>query len=95
MYHKRSNLNTGKYKTLRFFVKSKECKGVLITVDIWFKETRNRTFLGLIDKLKIKFKKYDPRISKADELKKYAELRDKGIITEEEFQAKKKKLLDL
>ena len=31
----------------------------------------------------------------ADEIKKYAKLRDKGIITEEEFQAKKKKLLDL
>ena len=34
-------------------------------------------------------------ISDADELKKYAELRDKGIITEEEFQAKKKIILDL
>ena len=34
-------------------------------------------------------------ISDADELKKYAELRDQGIITEEEFQAKKKILLDL
>ena len=33
--------------------------------------------------------------SNADELKKYADLRDQGIITEEEFQAKKKKLLDL
>ena len=31
----------------------------------------------------------------ADELKKYAELRDKGIITDLEFEAKKKKLLDL
>ncbi len=29
------------------------------------------------------------------EIKKYAELRDKGIITENEFQDKKKKLLDL
>ena len=34
-------------------------------------------------------------VSEADELKKYAELKDQGIITEEEFQAKKKKLLDL
>ena len=34
-------------------------------------------------------------ISDADELKKYADLRDQGIITEEEFQAKKKILLDL
>ena len=45
------------------------------------------------------FKKFKPRIytttSNADELKKYAELRDQGIITEEEFQSKKSKLLDL
>ena len=34
-------------------------------------------------------------ISDADELKKYADLKDQGIITEEEFQAKKKILLDL
>ena len=31
----------------------------------------------------------------ADELKKYADLRDQGIINEEEFQAKKNKLLNL
>ncbi len=36
-----------------------------------------------------------PIFDDADELKKYAELRDQGIITEEEFQAKKKQLLDL
>ena len=44
-------------------------------------------------------KKFEPRIyttkSNADEIKKYALLRDQGIITEEEFQSKKKKLLDL
>ena len=40
-------------------------------------------------------KKLDKNLSNADELKKYADLRDQGIITEEEFQAKKKKLLDL
>jgi len=33
--------------------------------------------------------------SKADELEKYAKLKEKGIITEEEFQAKKKQLLGL
>ena len=33
--------------------------------------------------------------SSADELKKYAELKDQGIITEEEFQAKKKQILGL
>jgi Short C-terminal domain len=33
--------------------------------------------------------------SKLDELEKLAALRDKGIITEEEFNAKKEQLLDL
>lgn len=33
--------------------------------------------------------------SAADELKKYKELKDQGIITEEEFQAKKEQLLKL
>ena len=45
------------------------------------------------------FKMFEPKIytttSNADELKKYSDLRDQGIITEEEFQSKKKKLLDL
>ena len=40
-------------------------------------------------------RRVNSNISDADELKKYAELRDQGIITEKEFQAKKKKLLDL
>ena len=72
---------------------------LLITRYIWFQKSRNRIFYGLFDKFKINFKKFEPRIytttSNADELKKYAELRDQGIITEEEFQSKKKKLLDL
>tara|TARA_B100001057_G_scaffold462076_1_gene514705 strand:- start:416 stop:853 length:438 start_codon:yes stop_codon:yes gene_type:complete len=34
-------------------------------------------------------------VSDADELKKYAELKDQGIITEEEFNAKKKQILGL
>ena len=70
---------------------------LLITRYIWFQKSRNRIFYGLFDKLN--FKKFEPRIyttsSNADELKKYADLRDQGIITEEEFQSKKKKLLDL
>ena len=68
-----------------------------ITRYIWFEKSRNRTFYGLFNKFK--FPNLEPRIytttSNADELKKYADLRDQGIITEEEFQAKKKKLLDL
>ena len=70
----------------------------LISRFIWFEKSRNRIFYGIFDKLK-RLKKLEPRIytttSNADELKKYTDLRDKGIITEEEFQAKKKKLLDL
>ena len=66
-----------------------------VTRYIWFKKSRNRIFFGLFDN----FKKYQPRIyttsSNADELKKYAELKDQGIITEEEFQAKKKQILGL
>ena len=34
-------------------------------------------------------------LSKADALKKFAELRDQGIITEEEFNTKKKQILGL
>ena len=64
---------------------------------IWFEKSRNRTFYVLFNKFK--FPNLEPRIytttSNADELKKYSDLRDQGIITEEEFQAKKKKLLDL
>ena len=62
---------------------------------IWFEKSRNRIFFGFFNI----FKKFEPRIytttSNAEELKKYADLKDQGIITEEEFQAKKKKLLDL
>ena len=69
---------------------------------IWFEKSRNRIFYGLFNF----FKKFELRTyetksnayetkSNADEIRKYAELRDKGIITEEEFQSKKKKLLDL
>ena len=62
---------------------------------IWFEKSRDRIFFGLFNK----FKKFEPIkyivTSNADELKKYALLRDQGIITEEEFQSKKKKLLDL
>ena len=35
------------------------------------------------------------QLSGADELKKFAELRDQGVITEEDFQAKKNQLLGL
>ena len=52
-------------------------------------------YLSEVKKNTSKRRRVKSNISDADELKKYAELRDQGIITEEEFQAKKKILLDL
>ena len=40
-----------------------------------------------------KGEKASSSVSVADELKKFAELKDQGVISEEEFQAKKKQLL--
>ena len=66
---------------------------------LWFEKSRNRIFYGIFDKFKFNLKQFNTEVfnttSNADELKKYAELRDQGIITEEEFQDKKNKLLDL
>ncbi|AIQ94785.1 hypothetical protein EW14_0765 [Prochlorococcus sp. MIT 0604] len=66
---------------------------------LWYEKSRKRIFFGLFDKLKFNLKQFNSEVfnttSNADELKKYADLRDQGIITEEEFQAKKKMLLDL
>ena len=55
----------------------------------WVKKNKK-----LIDEHKNKSKKF-PSIDYIDELKKLAELRDLGIITDEEFEAKKKELLGL
>ena len=45
------------------------------------------------ENIKLRLRKYTTT-SNSDELKKYADLKSQDIITEEEFQAKKKKLLD-
>ena len=70
-----------------------------VTRYLWFEESRDRIFYGVFEKIKLNLKKFNSEIfnttSNADKLKKYAELRDQGVITEEEFQAKKKNLLDL
>ena len=55
---------------------------LLISIKVWFPKV-------------VLAEQITPNLSNADELKKFAELREKGIITEIEFQAKKKKLLDL
>ena len=39
--------------------------------------------------------KFNTNISPADEIKKYKELLDSGAITQDEYDAKKKELLDL
>jgi hypothetical protein len=44
---------------------------------------------------KIHMAKGGPQKSEADDLEKYAQLRDKGIITEEEFKAKKKQIFGI
>jgi len=58
-----------------------------------FESTAN--YLSESRKVSSKAKRIKSNFSDADELEKYAKLRDQGIITEEEFQAKKKILLDL
>ena len=72
---------------------------LLITLFLWYKDIPN-TFINAKKETKRRLKTTANSLSKsnisdADELKKYADLKDQGIITEDEFQAKKKKLLDL
>ena len=82
---------------------------LFITLLFWFKNTLNifrkiKDIPNTLSKAKKETKKRlkstakylsKSNFSDADELKKYADLRDQGIITEEEFKAKKKQLLDL
>ena len=64
-----------------------------ITRYIWFEKSRNRVLYGLFNKFANFLK---PKIyTNTDELEKYAKLKNQGIITIEEFEAKKKKLLNL
>ena len=75
-------------------------KNTFINAGLNKKEIKNRikstaNYLSESSKVSSKARRVQSNISDADELKKYAELRDQGIITEEEFQAKKKILLDL
>ena len=65
----------------------------------------NKNLKTIMDELSMELKKY-PKISKispepvkvtsiADEIRKLADLKKEGILTEEEFNAKKKQLLNL
>jgi hypothetical protein len=58
----------------------------------------DRFYKIIMDKLteakKSKSEKVNPSISKMDELKKLAELKSSGVLTEDEFQKEKEKLLN-
>lgn len=73
-------------------------------IHFWSLKNRNEVFDGLSNLLKIFQKQSNTsnsekaiiqQSSSADELKKYKELLDSGVITQEEFEAKKKQLLGL
>lgn len=74
-------------------------------VHFWFLENRDEVFEGLSDLIKnFQLQKTDftnkgapasQQTSNADELKKFKALLDTGVITQEEFAAKKKQLLGL
>ena len=70
-------------------------KAGLTKKDIKRRVKSTANYLSESRKVLSKSRRVKSNISEADELKKYAELRDQGIITEEEFQDKKKILLDL
>lgn len=75
------------------------------SVRFWLLENRDEVFEGLTDLIKsFQIQKTDfsnkettilQQTSNADELKKFKELLDNGVITQEEFDAKKKQLIGL
>ena len=68
-------------------------------IQFWLLENKNDVHKALSDLLisqqKTEAKTVEVKTSNADELKKYKELLDSGVITQEEFDAKKKQLLGL
>lgn len=85
------------------FIGGQEAKGTFFqaTKDentIMFKTGQQVSFEKIkeaIEKKIASMEKGETKSSNLDELEKLAELKDKGIITEEEFTAKKKKLLGI
>jgi hypothetical protein len=85
------------------FLGGKEAKGGIFeaTQDentIMFTRNQQDSFEKIkeaIEKKIVSIEKGETKSSNLDELKKLAKLRDKGIITEEEFNAKKKQLLGI
>jgi hypothetical protein len=77
-----------------------EAKGGIIQAatdenSISFNRKFNDLFLEAKEIIEQHMHKGVGQISEADDLEKYARLRDKGIVTEAEFQAKKKQILGL
>lgn len=62
---------------------------------ISFNRKLNPNFQEAKELIEQRIQKSNGQISEADDLEKYAKLRDKGVITETEFQAKKKQILGL
>ena len=85
----------------------KDNKGTDVTIVVdygwalgpWYKNHGIKIVKEFIKSVKSELARHnlEPKklISEADELKKFADLRDQGIITEEEFYAKKKQILGL
>lgn len=66
-----------------------------ISFNTWGANKRFAEAKEIIDEKIKQFQRNGQGISQAGELEKYAELRDKGVLSEEEFQEKKKQLLNL
>ena len=68
--------------------------GVIIKVAIWDRKGFRNAIFTAMNSQGAPMKVESTAISTADEIKQFAELKEKGIITEEEFIEKKKKLLE-
>ena len=83
------------------FLGGRESKGGILTAvrdenTVTFKKSQRVAFETLRDAVQVRLAKSGSGTSSsADEIEKLASLRDKGIVTEEEFEAKKKQLLGL
>ena len=85
------------------FMGGQEAKGGIFQAtrdenSVMFKKNQQASFLHLkeaIDKVRDAADRGSGQTSDLDELEKLASLRDRGIITDEEFEAKKKQLLGL
>jgi hypothetical protein len=91
-------LGDGRTRFLRFFLSRLEGTGtatVVTNVRDGSYETDGRAYLGLKrDARDIKLGARSPEAATADRLSELKSMRDKGLITEEEYQAKRRQILD-